>query len=86
MLMLVPNLNESRRSRGRWPTPVDGQSPDRLEYPQQRPVGRAALRGVGLGLHAPAAAGTRTKWPLGASAATGGITPIGVAPQGDNLD
>jgi hypothetical protein len=75
MLMLVPNLNESRRSRGRWPTPVDGQSPDRLEYPQQRPVGRAALRGVGLGLHAPAAAGTRTELPFVRCAPDGGIVP-----------
>jgi hypothetical protein len=54
---------------------MDGQSPDRQKYPQQRPLGSDERRGVGLGLRATAAAETRTKRPLAVTSREGVSAP-----------
>jgi len=46
---------------GAWLGLVDGRSRERQEYPQQRPLGGAERRDIGMGLPATAVAGMRTK-------------------------
>lgn len=76
----------SRRSRGRWPTPVDGHSLDRPECPQQRSTGGAERRDVGVGLPATNAAGARTKRSYVRDAADGGFEPAIGKPDARRAD